>query len=59
MQVTAKVAAILKLRLKQRNITKRFKNDIENLAAVELLRKIYIKYWIIKKSALKRLKFKI
>ena len=56
MQCTDKVEATLKSRLKRRNIIKLFKNNIENLAAMELLRKTGIKYWTIKKSVLKWLK---
>mgnify|MGYP007016028521 CR=1 FL=1 len=55
----AKVAEILKLLLKQRNITKGIKNNIENLSSATLLHKICIKYHAIKKSVLKRLKTKV
>jgi len=54
-----KVAATSRLLLKQRNITKWVKNDIENLNSAAFLYKIGIKYCIIKKSVLKRLKTKV
>lgn len=67
-----KVAATLKSRLKQRNITKiikimknirallkRIKNGIENLTATTFLHKVSINTQGIKESVLKRLKLKI